>query len=100
MVPVSGLVSRALMVAAEAAMLRARPAGMAPNPARAPGRSSSPARVERPRVTDRCGRRPCRVNTRAGLPDFPALPGLLVLLALLAVVVMRAAGGLACTSSS
>ena len=55
-------------------MLRARPAGMAPNPARVPGRSSSPARVPRPRVTDRCGRRPCRVNTRAGLPALPGLP--------------------------
>src|SRR6478672_216503 len=52
------------MVAADAAMLRARPAGMAPNPARDPGRLSNPASVLSPMVTDRCGRRPCRVNTR------------------------------------
>src|SRR6478735_10041344 len=62
--PVSGSVIRALMVAADAAMLRAKPAGMAPNPARSPGRLSSPANVLSPIVTDRCGRRPCRVNTR------------------------------------
>src|SRR6476469_10304118 len=62
--PVSGSVTSVLMVAADAAMLRASPAGMAPNPANDPGRLSNPARVPRPRVTDRCGRRPCRVNTR------------------------------------
>src|SRR6476469_7677547 len=62
--PVSGSVISVLMVPAYAAMLRARPAGMAPNPARDPGRLSNPASVLSPMVTDRCGRRPCRVNTR------------------------------------
>src|SRR6476469_1391286 len=67
------------MVAADLAMLRASPAGMAPNPARDPGRLSNPARVDRPMVTDRCGRRPCRVNTwfpprRVAAGPFAAAP--------------------------
>ena len=60
--PVSGFVSNAVIVAADFAMLLANPAGIAPKPASVPGNSSRPARVPRPRVTDKCGRRPCLVN--------------------------------------
>src|SRR6478752_5538031 len=63
-------------VAAEMAMLRARPAGMAPKPSSLPGRLSNPARVPRPRVTERCGRRPCRVKVREA--RCPARAGNLV----------------------